>query len=77
VVLEPGPLSAFLYHGLIERAVPAVCICARHAKGVLSVHVNKSDMHDAEGLAALMNCVRLNSGNSPSKTRCGEFQRSR
>ena len=53
VVLETGPLSAFLYHGLIERGVPAVCICARHAKGVLSVRVNKSDVHDAEGLAQL------------------------
>ena len=36
VVLETGSLSAFLYHGLVERAVPTVCICARHAKGVLS-----------------------------------------
>ena len=36
VVLETGALSAFLYHGLIERGVPAVCVCARHAKGVLS-----------------------------------------
>lgn len=32
VVLETGPLSTFLYHGLIERAVPVICICARHAK---------------------------------------------
>ncbi len=53
VVLETGPLSAFLYHGLIERDVPAVCICARHAKGALSVRMNKSDAHDAEGLAQL------------------------
>jgi len=53
VVLETGALSAFLYHGLIERGVPAVCICARHAKGVLSVRANKSDPHDAEGLAQL------------------------
>ena len=53
VVMETGPLSAFLYHGLIERGVPAVCICARHAKGALSVRVNKSDAHDAEGLAQL------------------------
>ncbi len=52
-VLETGPLSAFLYHGLIERGVPAVCICARHAKGVLRVRGNKSDAHDAEGLAQL------------------------
>lgn len=53
VVLETGPLSAFLYHGLVERNVPAICICARHAKGVLSTRVNKSDPHDAEGLAQL------------------------
>ncbi len=53
VVLETGPLSAFLYHGLVERGLPAVCICARHAKGVLSTRVNKSDPHDAEGLAQL------------------------
>ena len=32
VVLETGPLSTFLYHGLVERAVPVICICARHAK---------------------------------------------
>ena len=53
VVLETGPLSAFLYHGLVERNVPVICICARHAKGVLSTRVNKSDPHDAEGLAQL------------------------
>jgi transposase len=53
VVLETGPLSAFLYHGLVERGSPVTCICARHAKGVLSTRVNKSDPHDAEGLAQL------------------------
>lgn len=53
VVLETGALSAFLYHGLIERGVSVTCICARHAKGVLSARVNKSDPHDAEGLAQL------------------------
>jgi len=53
VVLETGPLSTFLYHGLAERALPVECICARHAKGVLSTRVNKSDVNDAEGLAHL------------------------
>ena len=53
VVLETGPLSSFLYHGLVERGVPIDCICARHAKGVLSAQVNKSDVHDAEGLAQI------------------------
>lgn len=53
VVLETGPLSSFLYHGLVERGVPIECICARHAKGVLSAQVNKSDVYDAEGLAQI------------------------
>lgn len=53
VVLETGPLSTFLYHGLIERSIPVECICARHAKGVLAARVNKSDVHDAEGLSQL------------------------
>jgi transposase len=53
VVLETGPLSTFLYHGLAERDVPVTCICARHAKKALSARVNKSDAHDAESLAQL------------------------
>ena len=48
VVLETGPLSTFLYHGLIERSIPVDCICARHAKGVLATRVNKSDVHDTD-----------------------------
>ena len=51
MILETGPLSSFLYHELGERGVPVTCVCARHAKGALSVRVNKSDPHDAEGLA--------------------------
>ena len=53
VVLETGPLSTYLYHGLVERDVPVVCICARHAKKALSARVNKSDVNDAESLAQL------------------------
>jgi len=53
VVLETGPLSTFLYHGLAERDVPITCICARHAKKALSARVNKSDVNDAESLAQL------------------------
>ncbi len=52
-VLETGPISSFLYHGLHKRGIDAVCICARHAKGVLSTRLNKSDVNDAEGLAVL------------------------
>ena len=53
VVLDTGPLSTFLYHGLAERAVPVICICARHAKRALSARINKSDVNDAESLAQL------------------------
>jgi transposase len=53
VVLETGPLSTFLYHGLVERSVPVICICARHAKKALSARPNKSDVNDAESLAQL------------------------
>jgi transposase len=53
VVLETGPLSTFLYHGLVEREVPVICICARHAKKALSAKINKSDVNDAESLAHL------------------------
>ncbi len=52
-VLETGPLSVFLHHGLRARGVPVVCIRARHAKGVLSTALNKTDVNDAEGLAQL------------------------
>ena len=53
VVLETGPLSTFLYHGMAERGIPVECICARHAKGVLATRVNMNDVHDAEWLSQL------------------------
>lgn len=38
----------------MKRGVQVECICARHAKGVLAARVDKSDVHDAEGLAQLL-----------------------
>ena len=52
-VLETGSCSIHLYRGLEASGVPVVCICARHAKGVLQCKVNKNDSNDAEGLAQL------------------------
>lgn len=39
--------------GLCAGLSPVECICARHAKGVLSARVNKSDVHDAEDIAQM------------------------
>jgi transposase len=50
---RPELYRRFCTKGLAERGVCVVCICARHAKSVLSVQVNKSDVHDAEGLAQM------------------------
>jgi len=52
-VLETGSCGIHLYRGLKALDVPAVCVCARHAKGVLRCRVNKNDANDAEGLAHL------------------------
>jgi hypothetical protein len=42
----------------LERSIPVDCISARHAKGVLATRVNKSDVHDAEGLTNQMSGLR-------------------
>ncbi len=52
-VLETGPLSVFLYHGLREREVPVIRICARHARKALSAALHKTDVRDADGLVPL------------------------
>jgi len=52
-VLETGSCGIHLYRGLEAQGVPIVCICARHAKGVLKCKINKNDANDAEGLAQL------------------------
>ena len=52
-VVETGSCSTHLYRGLKSYGIPVVCVCARHAKGVLRCRVNKNDANDAEGLAHL------------------------
>ena len=42
VGLEAGPLSQWLFSGLAEAGVPAICIEMRHAKAFLKAQVNKS-----------------------------------
>jgi len=59
--LEAGPLSQWLFSGLVEAGLPAVCIETRHTKAFLKAQVNKSDRNDARGIAQMMrvNLFRL------------------
>ena len=54
VGLEAGPLSQWLFSGLAEAGLPAVCIETRHTKAFLKAQVNKSDRNDARGIAQMM-----------------------
>ena len=52
--LEAGPLSQWLYGGLRAAGLPAICVDARHMKASLSAMRNKTDKHDARGIAQMM-----------------------
>ena len=52
--LEAGPLSQWLFSGLAEAGLPAICIETRHTKAVLKAQVNKSDRNDARGITQMM-----------------------
>lgn len=54
VGFETGPLAVWLWNALTARELPVVCIDARHANGVLKMMPNKTDRHDARGLAQIM-----------------------
>ena len=54
VGLESGPLSTWHWHALTELGLPVVCLDARHAKAMLSMQLNKSDVNDAHGLAQIV-----------------------
>ncbi len=52
--IEAGPLSQWLFSGLVEAGLPAICIETRHAKAFLKAQVNKTDRNDARGIAQMM-----------------------
>lgn len=52
--METGPLAVWLWNALTERQVPIICMDARHASGVLKMMPNKTDRHDARGLAQIV-----------------------
>lgn len=52
--MESGALSPYLWHALTSAGLPVVCIEARHAHKTLSEQLNKTDKHDARGIAQLV-----------------------
>ena len=52
-VLETGSMSGWLTKELEKAGIPAVCICARQAHGVLKGKPHKSDRNDALMLARM------------------------
>lgn len=58
ISLETGPLSPWLYAGLAEAGLPAICVDTRHMHAALSARINMTHRNDALGLAQMMR-VRL------------------
>jgi transposase len=55
VGLEAGPLSQWLYFGLTDAGLPAVCIETRHLKGAIgAMAANKTDRNDARAIAQVV-----------------------
>lgn len=54
VGLEAGMLSQHIYGRLAESNIPVVCVETRHMKAALSAQLNKTDRHDARGIAQMM-----------------------
>jgi transposase len=52
--LEAWTLAPWLYAALIDARLPAICIEAHHAHGVLKARLNKTDKNDARGIAEMM-----------------------
>lgn len=54
VGMETGPLAVWFWNALKVRQVPMVCMDAHHVSGVLKMMPNKTDRHDASGLAQIV-----------------------
>jgi transposase len=52
--METGPLAVWLWNELSTRGLPIVCLDARDASAALSMMPNKTDRHDAAGLAQIV-----------------------
>lgn len=54
VGLEAGPMSQWLYAELAAAGVPVICVEAQHMRSALPAQRNKTDRHDARGIAQMM-----------------------
>ena len=52
--LEAGPSSQWIYAGLVDMGLPAICVETRHMHAALSAQINKTDRNDARGIAQMM-----------------------
>ena len=52
--LEAGAMSQHVHAGLAEAGLPVICVETRHMKAALSAQLNKTDRHDARGIAQMM-----------------------
>jgi transposase len=52
--LEAGPLSQWIYGGLVDVGLAAICVETRHMHAALSARINKTDKNDARGIAQMM-----------------------
>ena len=52
--LEAGPLSQWIYTGLVDAGLAAICVETRHMHAALSARINKTDRNDARGIAQMM-----------------------
>ena len=54
VSLEAGTLAQYLTYGLQSAGFEVICMEARQVKGALSAMRNKTDKHDARGIAQIL-----------------------
>jgi transposase len=52
--METGPLAVWLWNTLAAKRLPIVVVDARHASAALKMMPNKTDRHDARGLAQIV-----------------------
>ena len=71
VGLESGPLSPWLYAGLVEAGLPAICVETRHMHAALSARINKTDRNDAMGIVNA-GCIVLRSAEAKIPTPVGQ-----